>query len=432
MLRLMTHNRKRTGFTLIELAIVLAVTSLLTAGLWRMMSSGNTQLRDQAAADQHNDLINAVRGYLASTDGQTRLTGTGANGTFSISLDCAAPDANFCNFRPVGMSATTTNSYGQTYGVQVLKDGQAVNTPPNSYSFMIKTVGGETVPDTSGGRISSMIGADGGFVYNAAICGAAGATACGAFGSWNAAPDAVYGYANTAAGQVASRTFVGLNASLNTPWLARLNVDGDTVFTDGLGDYNTVQTDISLGGNTLYGATATDDIGGSIDGLRHAELLRPAADNAGEASLEITSACKPTTLGDATCLNVVQITGGVGVDGLLQADQLYAGSFIYDTTSSDKRLKHDIAPIRDVLAKFENLHGYSFVMNGQKETKYGVIAQEIEKVFPHVVHERADGTKAVDYIGLIGPLVEAVNALRAENAALRKDMETLRSAHSAP
>ena len=44
--KIKNRTDKRRGFTLIELAIVLAVASLLFAGLWRLMASGNTQLRD--------------------------------------------------------------------------------------------------------------------------------------------------------------------------------------------------------------------------------------------------------------------------------------------------------------------------------------------------------------------------------------------------
>ncbi|MFA6280851.1 MAG: tail fiber domain-containing protein [Bdellovibrionales bacterium] len=421
---------KRAGFTLIELAIVLAVTSLLTAGLWRMMSSGSTQLRDQAAADQHKELIKAVRGYLASSDGASVLSKAAANTTFALALDGAvdgsvvgATAANFSafvNFLPAGTGVDTTNSYNQTYQVKVLKDAQPAGTPPDSYSFMIKTFNGDTIPDTSGGRISSMIGGDGGFVYAANVCGAN--FACGAYGSWSANPTTTYLLA-TAAGQVASRTFVGMNASLNAPWLARLPVDGDANMS-GIGDYNTVQTDISLGGKIMYGGVGTGTVGGTINNLRRLYLEKPAADDASNSAALEVNACRPLAPGSATCKDAVSIIGGVNVDGFLKASSLYAGMFIYDT--SDSRKKHDIAPIKNALDKFNELNGYSFVMNGGKETKYGVIAQEVEKVFPEVVSTDDAGYKSVDYMGLIGPLVAAVKELKQENEALKADVALLK------
>lgn len=41
----------------------------------------------------------------------------------------------------------------------------------------------------------------------------------------------------------------------------------------------------------------------------------------------------------------------------------------------------------------------------------GVIAQDVEKVFPALVSTDEHGRKQVDYIGLIAPLIEAVKEL---------------------
>jgi Chaperone of endosialidase len=41
----------------------------------------------------------------------------------------------------------------------------------------------------------------------------------------------------------------------------------------------------------------------------------------------------------------------------------------------------------------------------------GVIAQEVEKVFPELVETTPEGYKRVEYSGLIAPLIEAVKEL---------------------
>jgi hypothetical protein len=41
----------------------------------------------------------------------------------------------------------------------------------------------------------------------------------------------------------------------------------------------------------------------------------------------------------------------------------------------------------------------------------GIIAQDVERVFPELVQEGEDGIKRVEYRGLIGPLIEAVKEL---------------------
>jgi hypothetical protein len=47
---------------------------------------------------------------------------------------------------------------------------------------------------------------------------------------------------------------------------------------------------------------------------------------------------------------------------------------------------------------------------GQAPT-IGVVAQDVEKVFPELVTTGRDGFKRVNYVGLIGPLIEAVKEL---------------------
>lgn len=417
----LSRKTKRSGFTLIELAIVLAVTSLLAAGLWRMMATGNSQLRDQAAADQMKELISAVRGYLASTDGTAWVTSIGATAPLplpAVAGACgAAPLDTFCNFLPTNFTNATANSYGQRYEIQVRREPAA--GPLTGYSFMIKTTAGDVIPDTSGGRISSMIGNDGGFVYAASVCGPANTMACGAYGTWQADPAATYGHLGTAGGQIASRTFVGMNASMNSPWLARHNILNDAPINGGVGveDFNVVQTDIALGGNTLFGGFGQVDEGGMLDNFTQINVGRPLVAGGMSALYVVGSGCNRVDPADATCPFVSLFTGGVSVTGLLQATRLYATQFIYE--SSDRRLKHDIQPIDKPLDKFSQMNGYSFLMNNGNEKKYGVVAQEVEAFFPELVIEDSQGYKTVDYMGLIGPLVAAVKELKVENDKLK-------------
>src|SRR6185312_16087574 len=125
----------------------------------------------------------AAKAYLASPgsgngSGQAYLQNLAANASASLpippqrapagSANCKTDpsmtnDPGFCDFLPTGFSTASVNSYGQNFSIRVLKDGTAAGTPPSSYSFMIMTTGGDTIPDASCGRISSQIGGDGGF-----------------------------------------------------------------------------------------------------------------------------------------------------------------------------------------------------------------------------------------------------------------------------
>jgi trimeric autotransporter adhesin len=50
----------------------------------------------------------------------------------------------------------------------------------------------------------------------------------------------------------------------------------------------------------------------------------------------------------------------------------------------------------------------------------GVIAQEVERVFPELVTTDQQGRKKVNYFGLIGPLIEAVKELDGRITALEE------------
>jgi prepilin-type N-terminal cleavage/methylation domain-containing protein len=456
----------RRGFTLIELAIVLGVASLLFAGLWRLMSSGNTQLRDQAAADQQKQLIAAMQGYLASADGQGILTPLALNATTVISLPtnfstCAgANTVSMCSYLPSGFTTGSLNSYGQSFNIEVRKDGGGANQTATAYSFMILTQGGTTIPDTSGGRISSMIGNDGGFVYGVQACGAQQQDqACGSYGAWNSLVTA-YGFASSAnnTGHVASRTFVGLNAAQSSPWLARSVIPTGPTFSNHLPDFNTMQTnlflytatnitslpttgnDIYLGGNTIWGGAEQGTIAGSIENIKTA-ILGSTASNFSLPSSDILIAqvpCTQYTGGDTTgygtpliagsaswpgsCVNALRVYGDAAFNGQLVANYLKAGYFVYN---SDERLKHDIEELKGNVANLEKIRGVSFVFNKDKTNarRLGVIAQDVEKVYPELVHQDKDGFKEVDYLGLIGPLVGAVKDLETENEALQAQMK---------
>ncbi len=92
--------------------------------------------------------------------------------------------------------------------------------------------------------------------------------------------------------------------------------------------------------------------------------------------------------------------------------------------SSDARLKENVVPIKDALAKIERIRGVEFdwtqdyIDNHGGEDGYfirrhdvGVIAQEVQAVLPEIVGERQDGTLAVKYDRLTALLIQAVKEL---------------------
>ena len=114
--------------------------------------------------------------------------------------------------------------------------------------------------------------------------------------------------------------------------------------------------------------------------------------------------------------------------------------------ASDKRLKTNIVPIGNSLEKLSLINGKHYTIttkskdsegkiNFKSKEQYGVIAQEIEAVFPEMVQEKAlfinsgDETKykTVDYNQLVPVLLEAIKELNSKVNSLEKEIETLKS-----
>lgn len=86
------------------------------------------------------------------------------------------------------------------------------------------------------------------------------------------------------------------------------------------------------------------------------------------------------------------------------------------TASSDKRLKENINPLTKALEKILLIQGveYDYIDKKKYTGKHqvGVIAQDVEKVFPEVVKtDFKTGLKSVAYDHLVAPIIEAIKEL---------------------
>lgn len=91
---------------------------------------------------------------------------------------------------------------------------------------------------------------------------------------------------------------------------------------------------------------------------------------------------------------------------------------------SDVRWKSDIAPLKDALAKVTQLRGVTYRWNDAARgagMQIGLIAQEVEPLFPELVSTDSEGYKSVAYAQMVAPLIEAVKTLNAENEALKTE-----------
>ena len=88
-------------------------------------------------------------------------------------------------------------------------------------------------------------------------------------------------------------------------------------------------------------------------------------------------------------------------------------------SSSDARLKSDIAPIADALVKVQALNGVTFTMAGSDARQMGLIAQQVQRVAPEAVVE-AEGILRIAYGNLVGLLVEAIKDLATQVEQLKR------------
>ncbi|MDD3370415.1 MAG: tail fiber domain-containing protein [Alphaproteobacteria bacterium] len=468
-------HRNTSGFTLIELAIVLGVAGVLIGGLWRLMSAGNQQTRDQTAAAQQKQLISAVNAYLQSTTtsagntegaGQTWLSGfTGTKAIVLPTSTSPSGHANcmtaistsgnqgLCEFLPPGFNSSTVNAYGHSYTIRVKKDTAGA---ANAYSFMIITTGTEQIPDTSGGRISALIGGDGGFIYSNNVCGTPVASyACGAYGAWTVVPQTTYGLpsASLASGHIASRSYYSSTLAETVPWLARLQIDSPSAPTPP--KFNMMTVPLYMGGNNVLFGSSTDLTtlgggamylqGGSIQLGTSGAIIGSSAENVPSPTFitltgdsDITAAIPLIMLngtechasssayktGVTFCTYTLNVNGDATVTGLLYANSFWAGSFYYTSGASvsDERLKDNIQTLADPLADIMKMRPISFTYKENGKKSLGVIAQELEKIYPYLVSENPQGYKGVNYDALVAPLIGAVQELKKENDMLKKQL----------
>ena len=111
---------------------------------------------------------------------------------------------------------------------------------------------------------------------------------------------------------------------------------------------------------------------------------------------------------------------GVGTSSPITPGLIRATNDVVAFYSSDRRLKTNILPIPNALEKLSKLSGVTFDwipkpgIHENEGHDIGMIAQEIEKIFPEIVQTRENGYKAVKYDRLVAVLIQAVNELKTE------------------
>ena len=184
-----------------------------------------------------------------------------------------------------------------------------------------------------------------------------------------------------------------------------------------------------ISGSSQVDATATTNFNSGIKTKLDAEGVISGSSQVTRTLQQITdtgaSTSNAITISNATAstsktTGALVVTGGIGTSG-----DIFAGGDIVAYASSDIRLKDNVELISNPLQKINQIGGYSFVWNEEKQDiykgkDYGVIAQEIEQILPELVDTRDNGYKAVKYDKLVSLLVECIKDLSKQMEQLKQ------------
>jgi hypothetical protein len=122
------------------------------------------------------------------------------------------------------------------------------------------------------------------------------------------------------------------------------------------------------------------------------------------------------------------------VNGIVRADTYYWDTAAPQQTPSDSRLKTNVTPLPPQSERIRDVNLVEFEWSELNDTRpsrqnrikrqgtkdVGVIAQEIQEIFPELVSEDADGYLTVSYVGLLIPLIKTVQEQQKQIDELKK------------
>lgn len=183
---------------------------------------------------------------------------------------------------------------------------------------------------------------------------------------------------------------------------------GKALFSNKTGSNN-----VSLGYESLYGVKGSGNVGlGFKAGYGETGSNKLYIDN--------SSTTTPLIYGDFA-----------NNDLTIYGDLSYTGSL---TSLSDRRLKHKVRGLNHSLDRISHIQAYTyeFKVAAQQELQLpstpqiGLIAQELESVYPELVEQHSSGYKSVNYTQLVPVLIGAINELHQKVLHLEQELRQVR------
>jgi hypothetical protein len=147
-----------------------------------------------------------------------------------------------------------------------------------------------------------------------------------------------------------------------------------------------------------------------------------AVGNVTATTITASGTATATTVTATGNMNAVNVTASsvvtattVNASGNITAINVTASGDV--NTTSDRKVKTNIVPIDNALAKAIQIEGVYYNRIGEDVRKVGVIAQDIERILPEVV--TGTDLKSVSYGNIVGLLIEAIKELNKEVQELK-------------
>jgi len=113
------------------------------------------------------------------------------------------------------------------------------------------------------------------------------------------------------------------------------------------------------------------------------------------------------------------VDGGVGIaEKLFVHSTATASNFI---TTSDKRLKSEIEPIKEGLEIIKQFSSYDYIKDGEKES--GFIAQEVKEVIPHAVYQNNEGYLSMSDRSVVAHMHKAILELEKRLTSIEEKLK---------
>jgi hypothetical protein len=189
--------------------------------------------------------------------------------------------------------------------------------------------------------------------------------------------------------------------------------------TTATGDYST-----AMGRNTLASGYYSTVMGLNSKASDYGSLVIGQYNSSGSSATSATvfnSANTAFVIGNGTDSSTTSDAFKVMFNGdaTLSNDLTVEGDIVI---SSDARLKANIVSLGSTLARLLLIDGKSYTMKKDGKQKIGVLAQDIQKVFPELVSTDDRDMLAVNYQGLVPVLI---NALKEQDGKMKEQEKRL-------